>query len=262
MSKQPKSEALGSRDKVWWKKIFSKRRIGSFKRGWKRTWLPFLAGATATFTFFFTVLLPTTRKEIIPIISPPALVKVDASIITDTGTVNWLESNNSPKKLMIGSLPIRLKITNLSEYPLIVEEILLHFSNLNPNRHGFDYVQPPLDTWIPKREYTGGAEASYNLYSITLPLSKAGTRSLFADSDMGLGEEISKFKNVYYRIPPSDSDVIGVELTLEDSEEIEAVYELSFEIKCTSRGNNFTYNYVPPYNLILMSSEDFGKLYP
>lgn len=246
--------------------IFNKRRTAKLKRTWLRLILPFIVGAAATFTFVFTVFLPTYKKEIVPAISPESVIKVNVSLITDTRTVYWLSNNQVDKKIAIQSLPMYLKISNISEHPLVIEDILVRFKDRYQDIGGLTGITPPLNTWKAEREYTGAAEASYNVYALKVPHPPVAARSVITDAEP-IPEEVSKHKKVYYRIPANDTDLIGIEFNAEeqypsDESNYEALYDITFEIKGITQGREFSYTYSCPYSLILITKNQFAKLYP
>src|SRR5260370_512904 len=92
------------------------------KRAWLTRVLTFAAGVATTLTFFVTIVMPTARKEIVPLLSPNSLLKVQASIITDMHNVDSLEREGRTP-IVLDALPIAFRITNMSEFPLVIDEI-------------------------------------------------------------------------------------------------------------------------------------------
>jgi hypothetical protein len=222
-------------------------------------WLPFLAGAAATFTFVVTVFLPTMRSELIPLVSPSSAVKVESSLITDMYNVYWLQNKMRRERVAVNELPLSLKVTNLGQSPLVVDEILVRFTDVS-TRVAMGSTQQILREWVVKENYTGAAEADYNIFVATLPQSAGGSVSLFAgaiaDPSSGHTAGLSKYKHLYYRIPPNDTDIIGLEVRGGPPEHIQRNYELQFQLNCTSRGNQFAYIYKVPFNLALIKDSE------
>jgi hypothetical protein len=182
------------------------------------------------------------------------------------GGIYYLQHTNVDHILVIAWLPMFLRVSNTGEHPVMIEEIVAHFHAAYPPRWEADFLTPDLRTWSPQYEYTGAAEADYIVFNVEAP-EYQGHRSILEQGDQS-SCEVSRFKRLVYRIPPHETDIVGVSISpakeafpASDDRTTLKCYSITFETRGVLDGRPFTLTYKSPFHLAVMSQALQDELY-
>lgn len=212
-----------------------------------------LVAASGILVFLVSTVIPLFRRDMLPSFNPAALVDISVRLFSDEPTTVYQNIKDGIVYCK-DQVFLSLRVSNKSEYPLTIEDVILSFSRR-------EYGSFDKNSWQQNPVYTGGADAYYSAFGIYIQKSyPQGRRFVFRSAKI-IDVDQSSYRQVVYKIPPFETDYIPVVIRYmpfvsDDSVEqrLEGLV-LEFVSKCILRGKQFLVTSASPVQVLFISEQ-------
>jgi len=212
----------------------------------------FAVAIAAILAFLVATGIPLFRNTVLPAISPTTMIGLKIQLMTEIGT--YLKRNlNDGLIYSGGNVSMTFRISNNSDYPLTIENIIMTATER-------PYHLSPSSPWQNDYVYQGGADVIYNAFVIKIGYTRGSCRiPMFVGAALGPNAELSRYRKIVHRIPPHETEYIP--FVVECSDDVlkrlaagtALGYVLQFDLKCVLKGKAFTLSRPSPVNVIIVA---------